>query len=119
MRGYPVLTYALFAAVLSSGAPSAWATQELDMSQIHITISGTSGAEFAAQWRITQDDEVTEYPETKGTVPAEYTFEGEILEGSVKLISDDERLEVAVVKGHNRSHSSTQGKGGVLTLHIR
>lgn len=95
------------------------AAQEQDMTQIHITMSGSPGAEFSAEWRITQDGDTIEHPETRGTVPAEFTFEGDTLEGTVKLLSDDERLEVDIVKGSNRSRSSTQGKGGTLTVVVR
>ncbi|BBI71029.1 hypothetical protein HAALTHF_09480n [Vreelandella aquamarina] len=77
------------------------------------------GAEFSAHWRITHNGETVEHPETRGTVPAEFTFEGDTLEGTVKLLSDDERLEVDIVKGSNRSRSSTQGKGGTLTVVVR
>jgi len=89
------------------------------MTQIHITMSGSPGAEFSAEWRITQDGDTIEHPEIHGTVPAEFTFEGDTLEGTVKLLSDDERLEVDIVKGSNRSRSSTQGKGGTLTVMVR
>ncbi|GGW69052.1 hypothetical protein [Vreelandella hamiltonii] len=111
---------ALFTAVLTLGSPLAGlAAQEQDMTQIHITMSGSPGAEFSAEWRITHDGETVEHPETRGTVPAEFTFEGDTLEATVKLLSDDERLEVDIVKGSNRSRSSTQGKGGTLTLMVR
>lgn len=88
------------------------------MSQIHITMSGSPGAEFSAHWRITHEGETTEHVEKTGTVPAEYTFTGTELAGTVKLLTDDERLEVDIVRGDNRSHSSTQGLGGTLTLMI-
>lgn len=88
------------------------------MTQIHITMSGSPGAEFSAHWRITHEGETTEHVEESGTVPAEYTFTGTELEGTVKLLSDDERLEVDIQKGANRAHSSTQGLGGTLTLMI-
>ena len=68
---------------------------------------------------MTHNGETVEHPETRGTVPAEFTFEGDTLEGTVKLLSDDERLEVDIVKGSNRSRSSTQGKGGTLTVVVR
>nr|WP_290951681.1 hypothetical protein [Halomonas sp.] len=89
------------------------------MTQIHITMSGSPGAEFSAEWRITHEGETTEHIEKQGTVPAEYTFEGTTLEGTVKLLTDDERLDVDIVKGTNRSRSSTQGKGGTLTVTVR
>lgn len=89
------------------------------MTQIHITMSGSPGAKFSAQWRITHEGETTEHFEKQGTVPAEFTFEGDTLEGTVKLLSDDERLEVDIVKDSNRSRSSTQGKGGTLTVVVR
>ena len=53
------------------------------------------------------------------TVPAEYTFIGTELEGAVKLLSDDEQLDVDIQKGTNRTRSSTQGVGGTLTLVMR
>ncbi|WP_404464615.1 hypothetical protein LG331_17655 [Vreelandella aquamarina] len=110
----------LFTAVLTFGFPlTGLAAQEQDMTQIHITMSGSPGAEFSAEWRITHNGETVEHPETHGTVPAEFTFEGDTLEGTVKLLSDDERLEVDIVKGSNRSRSSTQGKGGTLTVVVR
>lgn len=110
----------LFTAVLTFGFPlTGLAAQEQDMTQIHITMSGSPGAEFSAEWRITHNGETVEHPETHGTVPAEFTFEGDMLEGTVKLLSDDERLEVDIVKGSNRSRSSTQGKGGTLTVVVR
>ncbi|AQU84488.1 MULTISPECIES: hypothetical protein [unclassified Halomonas] len=112
--------YALLTAFITIGLPSGvLAAQEQDMTQIHITMGGTPGAEFSAEWRITQNDETIEHPEVLGTVPAEFTFEGTVLEGTVKLLSDDERLEVDIVKGSNRSRSSTQGKGGTLTVVVR
>ncbi|WFE70370.1 hypothetical protein P8S55_11275 [Halomonas sp. M1] len=89
------------------------------MTKIHITMSGSPGAEFSAEWRITHEGETTEHLEERGTVPAEYTFEGTSLEGTVKLLTDDERLDVDIVKGTNRSRSSTQGKGGTLTVMVR
>ncbi len=79
------------------------------MTQIHITMGGTPGAEFSAQWRITHADETIEHPETRGTVPADFPFEGTTLEGTVKLLSEDDRLEVDILKGSNRSRSATQG----------
>lgn len=110
---------ALFTAVLTFGFPlTGLAAQEQDMTQIHITMSGSPGAEFSAEWRITHNGETVEHPETRGTVPAEFTFEGDTLEGTVKLLSDDERLEVDIVKGSNRSRSSAQGKGGTLTVMV-
>jgi len=110
----------LFIAVLTLGLPiSGLAAQEQDMTQIHITMSGSPGAEFSAEWRITHNGDTVEHSETHGTVPAEFTFEGDTLEGTVKLLSDDERLEVDIVKGSNRSRSSTQGKGGTLTVVVR
>lgn len=89
------------------------------MIQIHITMGGSPGAEFSAHWRITHEGETTEHIEEHGTVPAEYTFTGAELEGTVKLLSDNERLDVDIQKGSNHSSSSTQGAGGTLTLMIR
>ncbi|NDL70217.1 hypothetical protein [Vreelandella alkaliphila] len=110
----------LLTAVLTLGLPfTGMAAQEQEMTQIHIAMGGTPGAEFSAQWRITHNDETIEHPEARGTVPAEFTFEGTTLEGTVKLLSDDERLEVDIVKGSNRSRSSTQGKGGTLSVVVR
>ena len=110
----------LLTAVLTLGLPlTGMAAQEQDMTQIRITMGGTPGAEFSAQWRITHNDETIEHPETRGTVPAEFTFEGTTLEGTVKLLSDNDRLEVDILKGNNRSRSSTQGKGGTLTVMVR
>ncbi|MGO2008966.1 hypothetical protein [Vreelandella alkaliphila] len=110
----------LLTAVLTLGLPlTGMAAQEQDMTQIHITMGGTPGAEFSAQWRITHNDETIEHPETHGTVPAEFTFEGTTLEGTVKLLSEDDRLEVDILKGSNRSRSATQGKGGTLTVMVR
>ncbi|WP_249976379.1 hypothetical protein [Vreelandella olivaria] len=86
------------------------------MTQIHITMGGSPGAEFSAHWRITHEGETTEHVEEHGTVPAEFTFKGTTLEGTVTLLTDDERLEVDIVKGSHRSRSSTQGKGGTLTV---
>lgn len=86
------------------------------MTQIRITMSGSSGAEFFALWRITHEGETTEHVEERGKVPAEFIFTGTKLEGTVKLLSNDERLEVDIQKGSNRSCSSTQGAGGTLTL---
>ncbi|BBI65381.1 hypothetical protein HSBAA_66870 [Vreelandella sulfidaeris] len=68
------------------------------MTQIHITMSGSPGAEFSAHWRIIHEGETTEHIEERGTVPAEYTFTGTELEGTVKLLSNDERLEVDIQK---------------------
>lgn len=89
------------------------------MTQIHITMGGSPGVEFSAHWRITHEGETTEHIEEHGTVPAEYTFTGAELEGTVKLLSDNERLDVDIQKGSNHSSSSTQGAGGTLTLMIR
>tara|TARA_R110000751_G_scaffold133317_1_gene235740 strand:+ start:638 stop:1000 length:363 start_codon:yes stop_codon:yes gene_type:complete len=98
---------------------AAQSPQEQDMTQIHITMSGSPGTEFSAHWRITHEGETSEHVEEHGTVPTEYTFTGTELEGTVKLLSDDERLEVDIQKGSNRSRSSTQGAGGTLTVSIR
>lgn len=117
---YRLFNYALLTAVTTLGVPlGATAAQEHAMTQIHITMSGSPGAEFSAEWRITHEGETTEHIEKQGTVPAEYTFEGTTLEGTVKLLTDDERLDVDIVKGTNRSRSSTQGKGGTLTVMVR
>ncbi len=88
----------------------AWLTTVLTLGLSFM--SGSPGAEFSAEWRITQDGDTIEHPETRG-------FEGDTLEGTVKLLSDDERLEVDIVKGSNRTRSSTQGKGGTLTVVVR
>ena len=88
------------------------------MTQIHITMSGSPGAEFFAHWRITHEGETTEHIEESGTVPAEYTFTGSELESKVKMLTNDECLEVDIQKGINRSSSATQGAGGTLTLMI-
>lgn len=117
---YGLFNYALLTAVITLGVPlGATAAQEQAMTKIHITMSGSPGAEFSAEWRITHEGETTEHLEKQGTVPAEYTFEGTSLEGTVKLLTDDERLDVDIVKGTNRSRSSTQGKGGTLTVMVR
>ncbi|WP_447530464.1 hypothetical protein [Vreelandella sp. TE19] len=89
------------------------------MTQIQINVSGTPGAEFSAHWRVSNGDEVTEYFEERKSVPFEFSYEGTALEGEVTLLTDNERLEVDILKGTNRSRSSTQGKGGTLTLTIR
>lgn len=116
---YGLFNYALLTAVITLGVPlGATAAQEQAMTKIHITMSGSPGAEFSAEWRITHEGETTEHIEKQGTVPAEYTFEGTTLEGTVKLLTDDERLDVDIVKGSNRSRSSTQGKGGTLTVTV-
>ncbi|WP_404376378.1 hypothetical protein [Vreelandella aquamarina] len=107
-------------AALTFGVPLiGLAAQEQDMNRIHITMGGSPGAEFSAQWRITHNGETVDHPETRGTVPSEFTFEGDALEGTVTLLSDDERLEVDIVKGSNRSRSSTQGKGSTLMVMVR
>lgn len=107
---------AALAALLATGA---LAHQEQSMTQIQINISGTENAEFSAHWRVSDGDQVTEYSEERMRVPADFSYEGTALEGEVTLLTDNERLEVDIVKGTNRSRSSTQGKGGTLTLHIR
>ncbi|WP_447554770.1 hypothetical protein [Vreelandella sp. EE22] len=89
------------------------------MTQIQINVSGTPGAEFSAHWRVSNGDEVTEHREERKSVPAEFSYEGSELQGTVTLLTDNERLEVDIMKGTNRTRSSTQGKGGTLTLHIR
>lgn len=88
------------------------------MSQIYITMSGSDGAIFSAHWRVTHNGETTEYHEEEGRVPAQFSYEGTALEGTVTMLSGGERLEVDIQKDGNRSHSSTQGKGGTLTLMI-
>ncbi|SDM88174.1 hypothetical protein [Vreelandella arcis] len=93
--------------------------QEHSMSQIHITMGGSDGAVFSAHWRVTHNGETTEYREEQGRVPAEFSYEGSALEGTITLLSEGERLTVDILKGTNRSHSSTQGKGGTLIVSIR
>lgn len=117
---YGRFNYSLLASLITLCVPlGAIAAQEQAMTQIHITMSGSPGAEFSAEWRITHEGDTIEHVEKRGTVPAEFTFEGTTLEGTVKLLTDDERLEVDIVKGSNRSRSSTQGKGGTLTVVVR
>jgi hypothetical protein len=98
---------------------NAQSQQEASMSQIRITMGGTQGAAFSARWKVTHEGETTEHVEENGRVPAEFSYEGEALEGTVTLLSDGDRLEVDIQKGTNRSRSSTQGKGGTLTVSIR
>ncbi|KPQ26773.1 MULTISPECIES: hypothetical protein [unclassified Halomonas] len=98
---------------------SAQSQKEPSMNPIRITMEGTEGAAFSAHWKVTHEGETTEHIEENGTVPAEFSFEGSALEGTVTLLSDGERLEVDIQKGTNRSRSSTQGKGGTLTVSIR
>lgn len=98
---------------------SAQSLEETSMNPIRITMEGSEGAVFYARWRITHEGETTEHIEENGTVPAEFSFEGTALEGTVKLLSDGDRLEVDIQKGSNRSRSSTQGKGGTLKVSIR
>lgn len=120
MQRSTVWRYAMCAAGLIACAPLlAQSSQEQTMNEIHISMSGSPGAEFSAHWRITHEGETTEHVEERGTVPAEYTFIGTELEGTVKLLSDDERLDVDIQKGTNRTRSSTQGLGGTLTLVMR
>lgn len=98
---------------------TAQSQQEASMSQIRITMEGTEGAAFSAHWKVTHEGETTEHVEENGRVPAEFSYEGSALEGTVTLLSDGDRLEVDIQKGTNRSRSSTQGKGGTLTVSIR
>lgn len=109
----------LVTTVLTFGLPLVGAAQEQDMTQFHITMGGTPGAQFSAQWRLTQNHQTVEHPETHGTVPAEFTFEGTALEGTVKLLSEGDRLDVDILKGNSHSRSSTQGKGSTLTVTVR
>lgn len=110
---------ALIAALAIGLSFSAHAFEERTMETIHITMEGTPGAVFSAQWRITQNGQVIEHIEERGTVPTEYTFTGSAIEGTVKLLSDNQRLEVEILKGSNRSRSSTQSTGGTLTVGVR
>tara|TARA_R110001583_G_scaffold28281_4_gene100627 strand:- start:1290 stop:1640 length:351 start_codon:yes stop_codon:yes gene_type:complete len=98
---------------------NAQSQQEASMSQIRITMEGTQGAAFSAHWKVTHEGKTTEHVEKNGRVPAEFSYEGEALDGTVTLLSDGDRLEVDIQKGTNRSRSSTQGKGGTLTVLIR
>lgn len=107
-------------AALAIGFPfSAHAFEEQEMDNIHIMMEGTPGAVFSAHWRITQNGQTIEHIEERGTVPTEYSFTGSALGGTVKLLSENQRLEVDIQKGGNRSRSSTQGAGGTLTVGIR
>ncbi|PRY64755.1 hypothetical protein B0H98_10459 [Vreelandella songnenensis] len=108
----------LIAALVLGFSLYAHAHEEQEMDNIHIKMEGTPGAVFSAHWRITQDGETIEHIEERGRVPAEYTFTGSALEGTVRSLGDHQRLEVDIQKGGNRSRSSTQGAGGVLTLGI-
>lgn len=95
---------------------TAQSQQEASMSHIRITMEGTEGAAFSARWKVTHEGETIEHVEENGRVPAEFSYEGSELEGTVTLLSDGDRLEVNIQKGTNRSRSSTQGKGS--TLHV-
>jgi len=88
-----------------------------DANQIHISITGSPETRYSARWRVTQNGEVQEYKEDNGTVPAEYAYEGESLEGRVSMLNEG-RLEVDITKGGNRSRSATQGKGGTLQINV-
>ncbi len=110
----------VFIAVFAMGlSVSTFASEEQSMSQIHIAMGGTPGAEFSAHWRITHDGQTIEHIEEHATVPKEYTFIGSSLEGTVTLLSDSQRLDVDIQKGGNRSRSSTQGLGSTVTVGVR
>lgn len=98
---------------------SAQPPEERDMSDIHITMGGTPGVMYSAQWKVTQADGVQEHNEENGTVPAEYHFEGEALEGKVTVLSEEGRLDVVIQKDGNRSSSSTNGSGSTLNMAVR
>ena len=98
---------------------TAQSQQEASMSQIRITMEGTEGAEFSARWQVIHEGETTEHVEENGRVPAEFSYEGDALDGTVTLLSDGDRLEVDIQKGTNRSRSSTQGKGSTLNISVR
>jgi hypothetical protein len=85
--------------------------------QIQVEVSGTSGVVFSAEWKVTHNGETQTYQE-EGQVPADYAFEGEGIQASIKVLSEG-RLDVTVQKGGNRSRSSTQGKGSTVNIAVR
>ena len=98
---------------------SAQPPEEQDMTDIRISIEGTPGVKYSAHWKITQDDGIQEHKEDNGTVPAEYHFEGEALEGKVTILSEEGHLDMVVHKDGNRSSSSTNGSGSTLNMAVR
>lgn len=84
------------------------------MSDIHVTIGRT----YSAEWKITQGDRVKEHNEESGTVPAEYYFEGEALEGKLTVLSEEGRLDVATQKDGNRSRSFTNDGDNALNMAV-
>ncbi|NYS62310.1 hypothetical protein HZS81_16270 [Halomonas salicampi] len=97
---------------------SAETTKEDAMGQqIQVEVSGTPGVAFSAEWRVTHNGDTQTYQE-EGQVPADYTFEGEGIQASIKVLSEGQ-LDVTVQKSGNRSRSSTQGKGSTLNIAVR
>ncbi len=113
-----LLVIGLGSGLLSMGAHAEQKENTVsDANRIHISITGSPETRYSARWRVTQNGEIQEYQEDNGTVPADYTYEGEALEGTVSMLSAG-RLEVDIAKGGNRSRSATQGKGGTLQINV-
>ncbi|MCO7245850.1 hypothetical protein [Halomonas sp. Mc5H-6] len=85
--------------------------------QIKVEVSGTQGVTFSADWHVIQDNETQTY-QVEGQVPADYTFEGDSMQASIKVLNEGQ-LNVTVQKGGNRSRSSTHGKGSTLSIGVR
>lgn len=88
------------------------------MSPINIEISGTVGIAYSAYWRVENAGKTQEYHQAHGQVPAKFSYHGDAISGTVKLLSAGQ-LTLTVEKSGNRSRSVTQGKGSTLQFSVR
>jgi hypothetical protein len=86
---------------------------------IQVLISGSDEARYAATWTVTGNDGARQEFEESGGVPARYAYNGEAITGTVTVMSASGRVEVEIRKNGNRSRSSTQGEGSVVSINMR
>jgi hypothetical protein len=86
---------------------------------IQIVITGTDKTRYAATWTVIGNNGERHRFEESGYVPANFTYNGQAIDGTVTALSDSGRLEVEIRKNGNRSRSSTQGKGSNIRVRVQ
>ena len=87
---------------------------------IQVLFDGEPGTRFQASWQLdSRRGERLDSGEWQGEVPQRYSLQKGRLSLAVIQLSEQGRLEVTVISGGNRSHSSTQGKGSRMQLSVQ